>query len=554
MYMHMVLQRKRASENRKQSKLPPKKENGLVFPPGKRGDRSTTEAGKNAFAASVQNIDSKLAQAILRERDWRFGYHRHVVNTVRASLLSPESALSSAREGLDYLHNNFQFIRGDQTLSMAEAMTKITGTCFQTGFIKGNGPKPSHIDYGVPYKGKTLKGEELLKQLDKWVQYGTIEPEARDGIAYCVKNGGKLDLSDKYFVLLGAGSAMGPFYVLVSLGANIIAVDIPRSHIWKRLIEAVRESSATITFPLKTEQSLLKSDDDLFNAAGADLFTQTPEIKNWLMTVHPGKPLTIGGYAYLDGALHVQVSLAMDAISHSLYKNRPNVSLAYLCSPTDVFVIPDAARDAMQANFKSAPQWQNLISKLTSGKFLRKNTQPLVESSDKKTFSICDGLVVAQGPNYALAKRLQHWRAIVARSEGCTVSTNIAPSTATLSVVHNKQFAAAYGGMYLFRPMEIMYQETSNAVMGALLVHDILNTESTANPSKPLKNPLELFAYGAFHGGIWRCSWKINSIGEVAAVSYYLSVYKAYLAAVGAGISGVAAYVFLNGLPKPHTW
>ena len=29
---------------------------------------------------------------------------------------------------------------------------------------------------------------------------------------------------------------------------------------------------------------------------------------------------------------------------------------------------------------------------------------------------------------------------------------------ATASVVHNKQFAAAYGGMHVFRPMEIFYQ------------------------------------------------------------------------------------------------
>ncbi len=48
-----------------------------------------------------------------------------------------------------------------------------------------------------------------------------------------------------------------------------------------------------------------------------------------------------------------------------------------------------------------------------------------------------------------MAKRLQQWRAVLARSQGCTVSINIAPATATASVVHNKQFAAAYGGMHV---------------------------------------------------------------------------------------------------------
>jgi hypothetical protein len=36
--------------------------------------------------------------------------------------------------------------------------------------------------------------------------------------------------------------------------------------------------------------------------------------------------------------------------------------------------------------------------------------------------------------------------------------------------VHNKSFAAAYGGMRAFKPMEIFYQETSLAVIGALPV------------------------------------------------------------------------------------
>jgi hypothetical protein len=273
-----------------------------------------------------------------------------------------------------------------------------------------------------------------------------------------------------------------------------------------------------------------------------------------LLSVHKEKPLTVGGYAYLDGALHVQVSLAMDAIMQALYKQRKNVGLAYLCSPTDVFVIPKASRAAMLSNLGKAPLWQKLVSTLTGGRFLEQNAVPEVKSTSGDLFSICDGLVVAQGPNYALAKRLQHWRAIVARAEQSTVSTNIAPSTATLSVVHNKQFAAAYGGMYLFRPMEIMYQETSNAVMGALLIHDVLNPDSTANPTKPLRNPLELFAFGAFHGGIWRCAYKINSIGEMAALSYYLKIYKAYLATFTASAVGLTAYFYVNGVPKPHTW
>ena len=44
------------------------------------------------------------------------------------------------------------------------------------------------------------------------------------------------------------------------------------------------------------------------------LFTQTPEIKNWALSVHPGRQLVVGGYAYLMGDKFPRVALAMDAI------------------------------------------------------------------------------------------------------------------------------------------------------------------------------------------------------------------------------------------------
>lgn len=41
---------------------------------------------------------------------------------------------------------------------------------------------------------------------------------------------------------------------------------------------------------------------------------------------------------------------------------------------------------------------------------------PAATSADGKLeFYINDGIVVQQGPNYALAKRIQHWRAMLAR-------------------------------------------------------------------------------------------------------------------------------------------
>ena len=113
-----------------------------------------------------------------------------------------------------------------------------------------------------------------------------------------------------------------------------------------------------------------------------------------------------------------------------------------------------------------------------------------VQTKDGVEFAVIDGIVGAQGPvnttpckqrrsrwaasshrwrgvlqNYALSKRLQNWRAMTARNAGQLVSINVAPSTATASVVSNKSFAAAFEGMASFPPMEIMREETSRAVV-----------------------------------------------------------------------------------------
>ena len=177
---------------------------------------------------------------------------------------------------------------------------------------------------------------------------------------------------------------------------------------------------------------------------------------------------------------------------------------------------------------------------------LTPNALKPVTTSDKhqEDIYLVDGTVSDQGPNYILAKRLQHWRAAVEFSQGHTISSNIAPSTATASVVHNAQFAAAYGGMHVFAPMEVMYAETSNAVMGALLVHDVRNPSAPANGKNTLHNPLQLFSYGGFHGGTWRCGWKMGTIGIPSAVVFYAKTYGLVAgAATAAFVAGAANFV-----------
>jgi hypothetical protein len=63
------------------------------------------------------------------------------------------TVVKMAQQGLDYVHNTFEFVRDGKTTTVAEAMRTITST-FATGHIKGTKPKPSNFQYSVDYLGK----------------------------------------------------------------------------------------------------------------------------------------------------------------------------------------------------------------------------------------------------------------------------------------------------------------------------------------------------------------------------------------------------------------
>lgn len=546
MIYNMVLNRKKAFRKRFAKAPPPPR--GLVWPitDPTTGARSSTPTNQAILAAA-----SKDPSAVTQARGWRFHYVHYFRALVEYQCTSPAVCVASAHAGLAKAYELFQFVSpdGTSTASLATTMAEATTESFATGRVEGTAATPAATALQVPYQGQVLTGAALKAQVQKWVEYGTIEPSAGHAICQCVDHPEWIQhkLKDRYFVLLGAGSAMGPFHVLMALGANVVAIDLDRPRIWERLIGIARASAGTLTFPLSKAQADCGDDADLCASAGCNLFTHTPMIRNWLLQLYPGKPFTVGSYAYLDGALHVQVSLAMDAITRDLSEKRKNTSLAYLCTPTDLHLIPKEAHDAQVAHYRD--YCQRFVCRLlrwaSPQTMLRPNPQdPIPGDGDGELYYLVNGMSVAQGPNYALAKRLQHWRAIIAHHEhGCVVSSNIAPSTSTVSVVHNRTFAWAYEGLPYFTPMEIFAPDTSNAVMTALLLYDIHDPQSVAAAGgKTLANPNQLFSSGAFHGGVWRCAFEMDSMGVPAVLLYFGRCAQPYVGAAVALVVAAVAY------------
>lgn len=529
----------------KSKRAPAKASQGINFPVNPDGSYGSTFGGHCALVEAARAVSDAEAERVQADggRRWRSRYLKHVLRQVELSLESPDQALAIAETGLKWAHDNFEFHRDGKKQSLAQAMQANDNT-FETAVIKGEA-RDSHKSIEVPYRGRVLRGEEISRQVDKWASAGTIEPSCAANIKAVVKNEAQwCDLSNKYFVLLGAGSAMGPIQVLSALGANIIAVDLDRSPIWARLTKIIKSGRGTMYYPKRSGKPAGQSEE------GCNLFTDTPEIRQWVsQTIGAimaknksveASDFTIGAYAYLDGALHVKVSLAMDAIIAGVQKDIPGVGCAYLCTPSDAHCIPEEAWQAAKKNYASLGSLihKTSVVNLLKGA-LKRNVHKPVKGTDGQNRYLVDGLVNKQGPNYALAKRIQHWRAIVAHSANNHVSSNIAPSTRTVSVTSNKLFALAYNGMHWFTPMEVFEPETSNAVMGALLIHDVNNKASVAFNSKKLSNPHELFKDGSFHGGVWRCGYTFDSIGEQSIMLALLQQFGLPLLAIAAVVYAV---------------
>ncbi|CAN0416358.1 unnamed protein product [Ascophyllum nodosum] len=163
---------------------PPRPLDGLVWPlvpnSEKKGDRSTTWANKQAFAAAIGAVDPDLAERVLSERKWRQKYTKYVYRHVEISLKSKDAAVAGSKAGLEWVHNNFEFIRDGRSMKLAEAMSTITSS-FETGFVKGRKPRSGIVDLKVPYKGEVLVGKELSAQVDRWIAYGTIGAQRGSG-------------------------------------------------------------------------------------------------------------------------------------------------------------------------------------------------------------------------------------------------------------------------------------------------------------------------------------------------------------------------------------
>lgn len=497
---------------------------GVAFPQGVDGHRSTTATGRAVFADCIRGVDAGLAARIEHTSDWRTGYITPLRDIVIAAATAAPAAITVSADGLASAHRRFVFARKGEQSGLAAAMQTHRSPRYGSVTVSGFTPPEAYLS--LPYRGTRLFGDDLRRQVDHWVEAGTAEPGFATALHLVLDNPDWLDLRDVDVAVLGAGAEMGPTRSLLRWGATVHAIDLPNPGLWHRLIATARSTAGSLRIPIPLDDDgrppfvlggpVHPDDDDtVASRAGADLLQRTPEIRTWLGEIE--QPFVLGNYAYAHGARHTLLSMAADAIAADLLADRDDVTLAYLATPTDVFMVPMAAVEESRRRWNARGLSSLVQSPLRLLKQFEPNYRETYLSDDGLEFGINDSLLSQQGPNYALAKRLQRWRALVARSQGTPVSLNLAPATRTQSVLRNRALAAAYAGAGRFG-VEIFEPATSTTLMAALLVHDLRNPAAAANPATELVNPMDLFAQAANHGGLWRVAYAPRSVLGVAAV------------------------------------
>jgi hypothetical protein len=466
---------------------------GVCFP-AIAGSRSTTATGRGILADAARVADAGLAERIESASDWRSGYLSLVRELTEACAVTPQSSLAISEAGLASMRARMVFERGSQTLELERALSAGGGERFHNGEIRGTAAPVTELR--VPYRGRELQGSELEEQLTSWVRSGVVEPSFAVAIRRVMEHPEWLALPGRRVAVIGAGAEMAPLEPLSSWGAHVIAIDLPVEEIWERVTGIIRRGAGRATIPLASD-----------GTPGLDVVRSLPETRVWLDDAAGEDQLVLGMYAYADGGAHVCVTAAADVLATDLLERRPGTALAYLATPTDAFVVPEEAVAEARAAYASRGLRRILqapLRALSRGRLFA----PAYPGKSR----VADVLVGQQGPNYALAKRIQRWRGVAASANGCTVAFNVAPATWTRSVTKNRVLAAAYAGARRFG-IEIFAPATSRVLMAALLVHDL------HEPSAEDRHPELLFSEGAAHGGLWRAAYQPRSVLGVAALT-----------------------------------
>src|SRR4051795_6746754 len=183
-----------------------KVETGVLFPVVD-GRRSTQTTARAVFAEATRGCAPDVADAIDSSAKWRHDYVARLVDIEAASATTTKNALLIAADGLAAVHERMVFARDGQEVPVAHAIATWGNQQFETESIIGSGSHPERL--AIPYRGYALTGDELHRQLDRWVTDGVVERSCAEALRLVADNPDWLHRAAPPGGLLGAGGAEG---------------------------------------------------------------------------------------------------------------------------------------------------------------------------------------------------------------------------------------------------------------------------------------------------------------------------------------------------------
>jgi hypothetical protein len=353
----------------------------------------------------------------------------------------------------------------------------------------------------VPYGGREHRGKGLSELADRLLRARRLTRAAAAALHWMAERteSAGLDLSAHRFAILGAAAEIAPTPLLLAAGAQVLWID-------------VRDPRAT-----------QEGDGTLHLAPGArDLLREPHRIAAAIERFADKGPVHLGLFAYAPGrGRELRLAGAMNAIVHALDPALVR-SVSLFVSPTTALQVQAQEAAAARASARALPLWQRALA----GVGVLDPSAPLGERGPW----ISRTVVPLQGLAYQAAQYVSK----ILFAEACatggtrldapvpqpvTVSANVAGITATRSMQH-PVFQAAFAGATRFG-IEVFAPETTRALSGLLLVHDLLDPQapgsSDAGPGDPEKRAGALFSQQV-HGGLFASPHVTAPALRVAAV------------------------------------
>lgn len=374
-------------------------------------------------------------------------------------------------------HVCWQAETGERVLDEALALPAEPVPLLRHRFTGPPGWRPSLL-----YRGERWEAERLEALGTDLVARGMATSAVADALTWAAREGlsdGRLDLSGRKIVVLGAGAEMAPTRFWLEAGADVLWLDVaPPPTAWRDLAAM----AGCLYWP---EQSV-------------DLLARPQEVLATIRHFADGQPLDLGLYAYAPGRAR---ELLLTAVMNGIVAALPPellASVTLLVSPTTPTALISEDRAATDRRRRARPGWEAALANVG---LLGRGGGYAESGAGAATRSV----VAIQGGSYQAAQYLgkvlvaECWAA----SRTFRVSANTAAITRTRSLDH-PVFAAAFGGAAAFG-VETFAPRLSRRLNGLLSAYDWLG------PEQPVPGRMRV------HGGIHTLPYPLDPPLRVAA-------------------------------------